>query len=93
MKLIIDGMEVIARPGQSILDMAKELGLMQGKLSTDPLAARIAGEVFTLNYIPLREKDALGENHNTRRAMAASGGEIKLISPLVIPALPRANNR
>ena len=79
MKLIIDGMEVIARPGQSILDMAKELGLMQGKLSTDPLAARIAGEVFTLNYIPLREKDALGENHNTRRAMAASGGEIKLI--------------
>ena len=48
MKLIIDGMEVIAQPGQSLLDMVKELGLIQGKLSTDPLAARIAGEVVPL---------------------------------------------
>ena len=79
MKLVIDGREVIARPGQSLLDMITELGLVSGKLSEDPLAARIAGEVFTLNYIPVREKDAAGENMNIRRAMAASGGEIKLI--------------
>ena len=79
MKLIIDNMEVIARPGQSLLDIVKELGLVTGKLSTDPLAARIAGEVFTLNYVPLREKDAVGQTQNTRTAMAASGGEIKLI--------------
>ena len=79
MKLIIDNMEVIARPGQSLLDIVKELGLVTGKLSTDPLAARIAGEVFTLNYVPLREKDAAGQTQNTRTAMAASGGEIKLI--------------
>ena len=79
MKLIIDNMEVIARPGQTLLDIIKELGLVTGKLSSDPLAARIAGEVFTLNYVPLREKDAAGEVQNTRTAMAASGGEIKLI--------------
>ena len=79
MKLIIDNLEATARPGQSLLDIVKELGLVTGKLSTDPLAARIAGEVFTLNYIPLREKDAARETPNTRSAMAASGGEIKLI--------------
>ena len=78
MKLVIDGREVTARPGQSLLDIITELGLISGKLSADPLAARIAGEVFTLNYIPVREKDA-GENPNTRRAMAASGGNIRLI--------------
>lgn len=79
MKLIIDGLEVTARAGQSLLDIVRQLGLVSGKLSTDPLAARIAGEVFTLNYIPLREKDAAGESHNTRRAMAASQGNIKLV--------------
>ena len=79
MKLIIDNMEYTPRPGQSLLQIVKELGLVTGKLSTDPLAARIAGEVFTLNYVPLREKDAAGDTPNTRTAMAASGGEIKLI--------------
>ena len=49
MKLIIDNLEVTARPGQSLLDIVRELGLVTGKLSSDPLAARIAGEVFTLN--------------------------------------------
>ena len=79
MKLTIDGREVIARPGQSLLNIVSHLGLICGKLSEDPLVARIAGEVFTLNYIPLREKDAAGENHNTRRAMAASGGAVTLL--------------
>ncbi|MBE6924239.1 MAG: nucleoside kinase [Ruminococcaceae bacterium] len=78
MKLFIDGFEVVPQPNQSLLDMVKELGLVSGKLSADPLAARIAGEVFTLNYIPVREKDA-GENPNIRRAMAACGGKISLI--------------
>ena len=79
MKLIIDGMEKIAQPGQSLRDMARQLGCMTGKLSTEPLAARIAGEVFTLNYIPLRCKDAAGEVENTRRAMAASNGKVELL--------------
>ncbi|MBQ7415518.1 MAG: nucleoside kinase [Oscillospiraceae bacterium] len=79
MKLKIDGREVIAQPGQSLLDMVRQLGLVSEQLSQDPLAARIAGEVFTLNYIPVRQKDAVGEITNTRHAMAASGGEIKLV--------------
>lgn len=79
MKLVIDGYEVTAQPGQSLLNIISQLGLVSGKLSADPLAARIAGEVFTLNYIPVREKDAVGDCPNTRRAMLASNGNIRLI--------------
>ncbi len=79
MKLRIDGIELTPMPGQSLLDMVRQQGLVTGKLSADPLAARIAGEVFTLNYIPVREKDAVGETLNTRSAMAESGGDIKLV--------------
>lgn len=79
MRLVIDGHEVTARPGQSLLDIIRPLGLVHGKLSSDPLAARIAGEVFTLNYVPVRLKDAAGENPNIRQAMAASGGAVHLL--------------
>ena len=79
MKLLIDDRETVAQPGESLLDIISRLGMVTGKLSTDPLAARIAGEVFTLNYIPVRHKDAVHEMPNTRRAMAASGGKIRLI--------------
>ena len=78
MKLIIDGMTVIARPEQSLLDIVRELGLLKGKLSTDPIAAKISGRVFTLNYIPVREKD-VKIRESMRKAMAASGGVIRLI--------------
>ena len=78
MKLIIDGNTVIAKPGESLYDMVLELGLFHGKLSTDPIAAKIAGRVFTLAYVPLREKDA-GEKSSVRKAMAASGGVVRLI--------------
>ena len=49
MKLIIDGREVTARADQSLLDIIKEMGLVTGKLSTDPIAAKIGGDIFTLN--------------------------------------------
>ena len=78
MKLIIDGMTVTARPEQSLLDIVRELGLLKGKLSTDPIAAKISGRVFTLNYIPVREKD-VKIRESMRKAMAASGGVIRLI--------------
>ncbi len=67
------------RPGESLYDMARALGLFQGKLSTDPLAARIAGRVFTLNYIPVREKDVTPERSTIRKAMAASDGTVRLL--------------
>lgn len=79
MKLIIDNIEYTAKAGESLYDIAKNLGLFSGKLSSDPIAAKIAGRVFTLNYIPLREKDLAPERNTIRRAMNASGGVIRLI--------------
>ncbi len=79
MKLIIDGQTIQPQPGQSLLDMVQQMGLITGRLSTDPLAAKIAGEVFTLNYIPLREKDIQPERESIRKAMAASGGRVQLL--------------
>lgn len=79
MQLIIDGKEIIAQPEESLYKLAKKLGFFEGKLSTDPIAAKIAGEVFTLNYVPLRLKDVQYEGESMRRAMAASGGVVKLL--------------
>ena len=78
MELRIDGNKITPKTGQSLLELIRELGLDGKTLSGRPLAAKIAGEVFTLNYIPLREKD-LTEPAATRRAMAASGGEVRLL--------------
>ena len=79
MKLTIDGRGITVCPGQSLLDAIRSLEMVTGKLSTDPLAAKIAGEVFTLNYIPLREKDVQAERSSMRRAMAASKGTVQLL--------------
>ncbi len=79
MKLIIDGRPVEAQTGQSLLQIIQNMGLCTGKLSQDPLVAKIAGEVFTLNYIPEREKELLTERYSTRRAMAASGGVVHML--------------
>ena len=77
MSLIIDNKVVTPKSGQSLLDILREMGLVSDRLSTQPLAAKIAGEVFTLNYIPVREKDAV--NTKTRAAIAASGGTVQLL--------------
>ncbi|MGM9632245.1 MAG: nucleoside kinase [Eubacteriales bacterium] len=79
MKLYIDGHTVEAKPDQSLFDMIKELGLIKGKLSTDPIVAKLAGRVFTLNYIPLRQKDVTPDRESIRKAMEASGGKVRLI--------------
>ena len=79
MKMKIDGMEITAAPGESLLDLASRLGLVTDSLFTTPLAAKIAGEVFTLNYIPVREKQVSQERSSMRRAMAASDGVVNLL--------------
>ncbi len=61
MQLIINNHTITPKPDQSLLDMIKEMGLITGKLSTDPIAAKIAGETFTLNYIPPQDASIL--NH------------------------------
>ncbi len=79
MILNIDGINVTARPDQSLFDITKELGLYKGELATDPIAAKIAGRVFTLNYIPLRQKDTSHERGSIRKAVAAANGNVHLL--------------
>ena len=79
MKLIIENKHYEPLPGESLYDIAKKLGFVNGKLSNDPIAAKISGRVFTLNYVPLREKDLQPERKTIRTAVSASGGVIKLI--------------
>ena len=78
MALTMDGRKV-PQPGQSLLELVKQLGLDGSTLTERPLAAKIAGEVFTLNYIPVRQKEAEADRQSMRRAMAASNGEIRLL--------------
>ena len=79
MELRIDGKAIEARPGSSLLDMVRQLDMDTQRLSDRPIAAKIAGEVFNLNYIPVRDKDANPDRPSIRRAMAASGGEVHLL--------------
>ena len=79
MYLQIDGKTMSPKPGQSLLDLVRALGLEGETMKDRPLAAKIAGEVFTLNYIPLREQDTETERPSMRRAMTASNGEIRLL--------------
>ena len=79
MHLTIDGRGIETRPDERLLDLIRRLGLEGNTLCDRPLAAKIAGEVFTLNYIPHRSKDLTAERPSIRRAMAASGGCVHLL--------------
>jgi len=79
MKLTIEGREILAEQGETLLALCTRLGMADGPLEARPLAAKIAGEVFTLNYIPLREKEAQADRPSIRRAMEASGGAVRLL--------------
>lgn len=79
MQLQLDGISVVARPGQSLLELVQQLELDRDQLAQRPVAAKIAGEIFNLNYIPVRIKEAQKDRPSIRRAMAASGGIIQLI--------------
>ena len=79
MKLKIDGIEVIAHPGETLLDLVRKAGFDDDRLSCRPLAAQIAGEVFTLNYIPVRTSESDPDRPSIRRAMAASEGVVRLL--------------
>lgn len=79
MLLRIDGHCVEPQPEQSLLQIVRQLGLDSSMLSDRPLAAKIAGEVFTLNYVPVRKKDVDQDRPSMRRAMSASGGQIRLL--------------
>ena len=79
MYLTIDGLGIEARPDERLLDLIHRLKLEGSCLSQRPLAAKIAGEVFTLNYIPKRSKDESADRPSIRRAMAVSDGRVHLL--------------
>lgn len=79
MNLLIDGYTVKAQPDQTLLDLVSSLNLKDNGLTNRPLAAKIAGEVFTLNYIPVRRKDSQSDRPSMRQAMAASNGVVRLL--------------
>ena len=77
MNLTIEQKTVNVMPEITLLQMIRQLGLDEEKLSRRPLAAKIAGEIFTLNYVPMRHKDL--ERAGIRAAVAASNGNVKLL--------------
>lgn len=79
MELCVDGLQVTPRSGESLLMLLSRLGLEVGPMSRRPIAAKIAGEVFNLNYIPVRERETAAERPSIRRAMEASGGVVHLL--------------
>jgi len=79
MELRIDGKTVTPQTGQTLLDLIKFSRLDHPSLAFRPLAAKIAGEIFTLNYVPVRAADAGEDAPIIRRAMSASRGEIHLL--------------
>ena len=79
MQLMIDGRSVAARADVSLLQLVKELGMDGELLSQRPIAAKLAGEVFNLNYVPVRSKDLEADRPSIRRAMAASAGAVRLL--------------
>lgn len=80
MELCIDGLRVVAEQGQTLGDIVKAHGLDRQILSDRPIAAQIAGEVFNLNYIPVRQRDRSPDRTSIRRAMAASAGKVHLLT-------------
>ena len=79
MKMYIDGYVITAEPGITLLNLIKSLNLDSESFSNRPIAAKIAGEVFNLNYIPVRIGSEDTERTSIRRAMAAANGVVQLI--------------
>ncbi len=79
MELYIDDRAITAKEDQTLLELIRTLELDDASLSQRPLAAKIAGEVFNLNYVPVRSKDQTADRPSIRRAMAASGGTVHLL--------------
>ena len=81
MKLTIDNITTEVACGESLLDIVRRLNLDSADLRIRPLAANIAGETFTLNYIPLREENGKNSAQRVtlRRAMRAANGKVSLL--------------
>ena len=72
MQLTIDHTQGSVREGQTLRELVVEMGLDDSLLSKRPLAAKIGGEVFTLNYAPVRDGQL-------RTAISSAGGQVGLL--------------
>jgi uridine kinase len=80
MQLTIDSITTEVVAGERLLDIVRRLGLDSADLKLRPIAASIAGETFTLNYIPLREESTPGDQQGMlRRAVRAANGIVSLL--------------
>lgn len=80
MQLTIEGRSVEANVNESLKDLVVKLGLDSDDLNIRPLAARIRGEVFTLNYVPQRQQELATTTLRMRRAMRLSKGVVSLVT-------------
>lgn len=55
MPITIEGKSCELRPGTTILEYVRELGLDSASLDNKPLAAQLGGEIFNLSYCPKRD--------------------------------------
>ena len=78
MILQIDGISTDVCEGESLQDIVRRLHLDSDSLKTRPLAAQLAGETFTLGYVPIK-KSKEEETRSIRRAIRAAKGRISLI--------------
>ncbi len=76
MLLKLDGVEIDARADEPLLTLIERAGLNAAALKDRPLAAQIGGEVFSLHFAPVREKDG---REALRRRAALCGGDVKLL--------------
>lgn len=85
MELNFEGRKITTKPNQTLYEMANELGFFSGNLATDPIAAKIAGAIFDLNFIPDLNPAPLAQNKrplirkSLNKALASSGGNVKFI--------------
>ena len=78
MQMRLNGINVTASSGQSLLDLIRQSGLDSDRLSSRPIAAKMSGEIFNLNYIPARDAAETAQI-SLRRAVQASNGVVELI--------------
>ena len=75
----IEGHKIDIQEGETLQSAIRRLGLDSDSLRTRPLAARFAGETFTLGYRPVRRDSEERELRSMRWAVKASNGKIGLI--------------
>lgn len=80
MQLHINTIPTEVAQGQTLLELIRALGLDTNSLKTRPLAVKMGGETFTLNYVPVRSKSGDAAPQSFRRAVRAAKGQVQLLT-------------